>query len=97
MTSNVKSDQLISSGCHDVFYPRCIGKAAASKKRRLMLLLAVAWLPPYLLPSGVCSIYQAHQADVHFAALLSRGLWTALRGKPHRGINEGIGIHCNQS
>ena len=37
-----------------VFCPQRIGKAGASKRRRLILLLSVGWLPPYLPPSGAC-------------------------------------------
>ena len=36
------------------FCPRCIGRVGASKKRRLILLLSVGWLPPYVRPSGAC-------------------------------------------
>jgi hypothetical protein len=36
------------------FSPRCIRKDGASTMRRLILLLSVGWLPPYLLPSGAC-------------------------------------------
>jgi hypothetical protein len=36
------------------FSPRCIGKDGASNRRRLILLLSVGWLPPYLPPSGAC-------------------------------------------
>jgi hypothetical protein len=36
------------------FYPSCIGRAGASKSRRLILLISVGWLPPYLHPSGAC-------------------------------------------
>ena len=31
-----------------------IGRAGASKTRRLIMLLSVDWLPPYLCPSGTC-------------------------------------------
>src|ERR671925_1920363 len=41
-------------GLHDVFSPRCIGRGGASKRRRLILLLSVGWVPPYLRPSGAC-------------------------------------------
>jgi hypothetical protein len=54
MTSNVKGWQQIFLGLHDVFCPWCIGGAGASKIRRLILLLSVGWLPPYLPPSGAC-------------------------------------------
>jgi hypothetical protein len=36
------------------FYPSCIGRAGASKIRRLILLISVGWVPPYLHPSGAC-------------------------------------------
>ena len=36
------------------FVLRCIGRAGASKRRRLILLLSVGWVPPYLRPSGAC-------------------------------------------
>jgi hypothetical protein len=36
------------------FCPQHIGKAGASKIRRLILLLSVGWLPPDLRPSGAC-------------------------------------------
>jgi hypothetical protein len=36
------------------FVPRCIGRDGASNKRRLILLISVGWLPPYLHPSGAC-------------------------------------------
>src|SRR5215813_5881309 len=31
-----------------------IERAGASKRRRLILLISVGWLPPYLRPSGAC-------------------------------------------
>jgi hypothetical protein len=34
--------------------PRCIGKAGASQRRRLILLLSVGLIPPDVQPSGVC-------------------------------------------
>jgi hypothetical protein len=34
------------------FCPQCIGKAGARKRRRVLLLLSVGWLPPYVHPSG---------------------------------------------
>ena len=54
MTSDVKSGQQIFLGLHDVFCPLCIGRAGASKTRRLILLISVGWLPPSLHPSGAC-------------------------------------------
>ena len=37
-----------------MFCPWCIGRSGASKRRRLILLLSVGWLPPSLPPSGAC-------------------------------------------
>ena len=36
------------------FYPLRIRRGGASKIRRLILLLSVGWVPPYLHPSGAC-------------------------------------------
>jgi hypothetical protein len=41
MTSNAKSRQQSFLGRHEVLYPRCIGKAGASKIRRLILLISM--------------------------------------------------------
>jgi hypothetical protein len=54
MTSNVKSGEQVFLGLHAVFFPSCIGRAGASHMRRLILLLSVGWVPPYLRPSGAC-------------------------------------------
>jgi len=54
MTSNVKGCQPIFWGLHRVFLPRCIERAGASNMRRLILLISVGWVPPYLCPSGAC-------------------------------------------
>src|SRR5262245_48006929 len=54
MTSNVKSWEQLFSSHHNMFWPRCIGRGGASKRRRLILLLSVGWLPPSLPPSGAC-------------------------------------------
>jgi hypothetical protein len=54
MTSDVKGCQPTFLGLHRVFFPRCIGRDGASTMRRLILLLSVGWVPPYLLPSGAC-------------------------------------------
>ena len=35
-----------------VFCPRCLGKAGARKRRRVLLRLSVGWLPPSVPPSG---------------------------------------------
>src|SRR5207245_6805897 len=37
-----------------LFSPLCMKRGGASKIRRLILLLSVGWLPPYLHPSGAC-------------------------------------------
>src|SRR2546427_10040748 len=36
------------------FYPLRIRRGGARKRRRLILLLSVGWVPPYLHPSGAC-------------------------------------------
>src|SRR5215510_10733527 len=40
-----------SSSC---FFPRCLERAGASNMRRLILLLAVGWLPPSVPPARAC-------------------------------------------
>ena len=37
-----------------LFSPLCMKRGGASKIRRLILLLSVGWVPPYLHPSGAC-------------------------------------------
>jgi hypothetical protein len=37
-----------------LFSPLCMKRGGARKRRRLILLLAVGWLPPSLHPSGAC-------------------------------------------
>src|SRR5712691_735362 len=37
-----------------LFSPLRIKRGGASKRRRLILLLSVGWVPPYLHPSGAC-------------------------------------------
>ena len=59
MTSHVKSWQQIFLGLQHVFFPRCIGSVGASNRRRLLLLLAVGWVPSCLPPSGACLILGA--------------------------------------
>ena len=54
MTSDVKGCQPIFLGLHRIFLPRCIERAGASNMRRLILLISVGWVPPYLRPSGAC-------------------------------------------
>jgi hypothetical protein len=53
MTSNVKRDYRFFY----IVFVLCtfvIGRGGASKRRRLLLLLSVDWVPPYLRPSGAC-------------------------------------------
>jgi hypothetical protein len=64
MTSNVKSEQQIFEGFM-MFCPRCIGTAGASQIRRLILLLSVGWVPPYVHPSGACLYLVATNLLVH--------------------------------
>jgi hypothetical protein len=68
MTSDVKGrEQLFfrSSWC---FFPPCIGSGGASKKRRLILLISVGWVPPSVRPSSACLtlgtslLYKPHNA-----------------------------------
>ena len=54
MTSNVKGREQLFLGLHHVFSPLCMKRGGASKRRRLILLLSVGWVPPYLHPSGAC-------------------------------------------
>src|SRR5712691_10521563 len=54
MTSNVKGRGQLCLGLHDVFYPLRMRRGGARKRRRLILLLSVGWVPPYLPPSGAC-------------------------------------------
>src|SRR5882724_5846233 len=77
MTSDVKSWVPIFSTCSFFIPFACvIGRAGASKRRRLIMLIFVGWLPPYVRPSGAC---------------LDRGprvcfsLFTPSRVAPHRG------------
>jgi hypothetical protein len=53
MTSDVKSWEPLFLGLHAVF-SSSIGRAGASQRRRLILLIPVGWLPPALPPSGAC-------------------------------------------
>jgi hypothetical protein len=80
MTSNVKSWR---ENSHDVFCMLrsslvmwCIGRAGASKTRRLIMLISVGWLPPYLYPSGAC---------LNLGTRVPCGLITPPRVTPHRG------------
>ena len=53
-----------------------IGRAGASTTRRLITLLSVGWLPPYVHPSGACLI---------LGTRIPFGLFTLSRVTPHRG------------
>ena len=59
-----------------MFFPPCIRRAGASKIRRLILLLSVGWLPPYLRPSGAC---------LALGTRMPAGLFTLSRVAPLRG------------
>jgi hypothetical protein len=54
MTSNVKGWEQLFLGLHAVFSPSHMRRGGASKRRRLILLLSVGWVPPSLHPSGAC-------------------------------------------
>jgi hypothetical protein len=76
MTSDVK-------GWEQLFYVRIIifcllslGRAGASKTRRLITLLSVGWVPPALPPSGACLMR---------GPSVPCGLFTLPRVTPHRG------------
>jgi hypothetical protein len=62
-----------------VLLPHCtasIGRAGARKRRRLLLLLAVEWVPPSLRPSG---------AGLALGPRVSCSRFTPSRVAPHRG------------
>src|SRR5919108_6276064 len=59
-----------------LFFPLSTGRAGASKTRRLITLISVGWLPPYLPPSGACLI---------LGTSVPCGLITLPRVTPHRG------------
>jgi hypothetical protein len=59
-----------------MFYPLFIGRAGASKTRRVITLLSVGWLPPAWPPSGAC---------LTRGPRIPCGLFTLPRGTPHRG------------
>src|SRR5262249_45974214 len=78
--SLIKFATLVFLGLHNVFLLSIgrvgIGRAGASKRRRLILLLAVGWVPPYVCPSGAC---------LRRGTSLPDGLVTPSRVAPHRG------------
>ena len=47
-----------------LFSPRCIGNAGARKSHRLILLLSVDCLPPYVHPSGACLLEQSKRFSI---------------------------------
>jgi hypothetical protein len=49
--SRMGSNLFTSASC---FFLCSIGRAGARKTRRLILLISVGWLPPYVHPSGAC-------------------------------------------
>src|SRR5215813_5706381 len=59
-----------------IFSPVYIGRAGASKTRRLIMLISVGWVPPYLYPSGAC---------LHLGTRVPCGLITPPRVTPNRG------------
>src|SRR4249920_2257576 len=58
------------------FFPFFIGRDGARKTRRLITLISVGWLPPYLHPSGAC---------LHRGTRVPFGLITPPRVTPNRG------------
>jgi hypothetical protein len=64
------------------------GRGGASKRRRLILLLSVGWLPPYLHPSGAClalgtrvaySLLTPPRVAPNRGCVSSDGRWNLLR------------------
>jgi hypothetical protein len=74
MTSDVKGGEQLFY-VHITFFPFVYRKSQASKTR-LILLISVGWLPPYLPPSGACL---TRGTRVPF------GFLTLPRITPHRG------------
>src|SRR5262245_17188884 len=75
MTSDVKGWEQLFYVCL-IFSLLSIGRAGASKTRRLITLISVGWVPPSLHPSGACL---TRGTRVPF------GLVTLPRVTPHRG------------
>src|SRR5262245_39055054 len=71
--SRVGSHFFTSASC---FFPASLGRAGARKRRRLITLIVVGWVPPSLPPSGACLI-RGTRGPV--------GLLTPPRVPPHRG------------
>src|SRR5262245_43551106 len=77
MTSDVKGREQLFYVCL-MFFPlvSSIGRAGASKTRRLITLISVGWLPPYFHPSVACLI---------LGTRVPFGLITPPRVTPNRG------------
>jgi hypothetical protein len=75
MTSDVKGWEQLFYVCL-IFSPFSIGRAGASKTRRLITLISVGWLPPSLHPSGAC---------LNLGTSVPGGLLTLPRVTPNRG------------
>ena len=75
MTSDVKGWEQLFYVCL-IFSLLSIGRAGASKTRRLITLISVGWLPPYLHPSGAC---------LTLGTRVPFGLLTLPRVTPNRG------------
>src|SRR4029434_4142440 len=70
-----------------------IGRDGASKRRRLIMLLSVDWLPPSLRPSGAC---------LALGTRVCFSLFTPSRATPHRGCVSSDGRltpygHCGKA
>src|SRR5215510_16018836 len=75
MTSDVKGWSNFFTSASE-FFLLSIGRAGASKTRRLITLISVGWVPPYLHPSGACLI---------LGTRVPYGLLTPPRVTPNRG------------
>src|SRR6266436_5693104 len=75
MTSDVKGWEQLFYVCL-IFSLLSIGRAGASKTRRLITLISVGWVPPYLHPSGAC---------LTLGTRVPVGLLTLPRVTPNRG------------
>src|SRR5215475_3892109 len=60
-----------------------IGRGGASKRRRLITLISVGWVPPYLHPSGAC---------LNLGARMLCSLLTLTRVTPNRGCASSNGV-----
>src|SRR5215217_4565421 len=76
MTSDVKSWLKISLRHPDFTLLWCTGRDGARKRRRLILLISVDWVPPDWRPSG---------AGLARGPSMPAGLVTPSRVTPHRG------------